>query len=246
MPAPAAKLGAHWMSPTDVRMAVTRIGSNRSKHSGILLRIGEQVGRRRAEVEGSLRGLDSKDRASVVNKTVSGYRAELVRETAESRKLLTRELEQLRQSIRSASTHYRSPIQMLMRDTLGSERRSRIMQQIALSGSAELASLAELAAAQKDRELAAALCSRIADLPRAERPFSAGDLADVMCGDLHREISQAMAEAERRVLEALQEEQVAETGRGNPQRAMEIAVLKRREQEIGAYRVDDEAEEVIE
>jgi len=246
MPAPTARLGAHWMSPTDVRSAVTCISANRNKHSGILARINEQVDRRRGEVERSLRGLDGKDRASVVNKTVSGYRAELIRETAEPRKLLTRELERHRRVVQSASTHYRSPVQMLMRDTLGSERRSRIMQQIASSGPAELASLAEFAAAQKDKDLAAALCSRVGDLARAERPFSAAELADVMFGELHREISQALVEAERRVLEALQEEQVAETGRGNPQRALEIAMLKKREGEIGAYVADEEEEEAAE
>lgn len=245
MPAPAAKLGAQWMSPTDVRSAITRIAATRARHQGMLTRINEQVGRRREEVERSLRSLDGKDRASVVNKTVSGYRAELIRETAEPRKLLTRELEAQRRAVQSASTHYRSPIQMLMRDTLGSERRSRIMQQIAASGPAELASLAEYAAAQKDKELAAALCGRVADLPRADRPFSAGELADVLFGELHRELSQALVEAERRVLEALEDEQQAATGKGNPQRAMEIALLKKREGEIGAYSADEDGTEEI-
>jgi hypothetical protein len=186
---------------------------------------------------------DARKFIAVVNKAVSGHRAELIRETAEPRVLLTRELEQQRRAVQSASTHYRSPVQMLMRDTLGSERRSRIMGQIASSGPAELASLAEYAAAQKDKDLAAALCSRVADLPRADRPFSAAELADVMCGELHRELSQALVEAERRVLEALEDEQVASTGRGNPQRSLEIAMLRRRESEIGAYRPDDETED---
>lgn len=240
MPAPTAKLGSHWMSPTDVRTAVTRISDNRNRHRAILVRVNEMVGRHKGEVERSLKSLDAKDRPSVVAKAVSGRRAELIRETDEARTVLTRELERLRRSVQSATTHYRSPVQMLMRDTLGSERRSRIMQQIAGSGAAELASLAEFAAATGDRELAAALCGRVADLPRGSRPFSAAELADVMCGELHRELSQAMVEAERRVLEALQEEQEAATGKGNPQRALEIAMLKRREQEIGAYGHDDD------
>lgn len=247
MPAPTARLGARWMSPTDVRTAITRIHANRNKHRNILARINESVDAHRTTVERTLKGLDAKDRPSVVNKTLSGRRAELVRETAEPRKLLTRELEGLRQSIRSASTHYRSPVQMLMRETLGSERRSRITQQIAASGSAELASLAEYAAAIGDKELAAALCSRVSDVPRADRPFSAADLAEVLFGELHRELAQAMVEAERRVLEALQEDQEAETGRGSSQRALEIAMLKRREQEIGAYLTEeDETDEAAE
>ena len=42
------------------------------------------------------------------------------------------------------------------------------------------------------------------------------------------------------MLEALEDEQQAATGKGNPQRAMEIALLKKREGEIGAYSADDD------
>lgn len=241
MPAPRAQLGSQWLSPADVRTTITRIQQNRVRHANILQRIGEQVERHRDGVERSLQSLSAKERSSVVNKSLSGFRAAQIRETAEPRIVLTREMDRLRRAAQSAATHYRSPVQMLMRDTLGSERRSRIMQQIASSGPAELASLAEYAAAQKDKELAAALCSRVADMPRGERPFSAGELADVICGELHRELSQALVEAERHVLEALEDEQVASTGKGNPQRVLEIAMLKKRELEIGAYVADEES-----
>lgn len=238
MPAPRARLGSQWLSPTDIRSTLTRIHDNRNRHTSILTRISQQVESHRASMEGSLRSLDATDRASVINKAVNGRRAELIRDTAEPRTLLTRELALFRRSVQSAATHYRSPVQMLMRDTLGSERRSRIMQQIAGSGPAELASLAEFAAACRDKDLAAALCGRVADLPRSERPFSASELADTMCGELFRELSQALVEAERHVLEALESEQVAATGRGNAQRKLEIAMLKKRETEIGAYPLD--------
>lgn len=185
----------------------------------------------------------------MVNKAVSGYRAELVRQSKDTRLAHTRELAEMADRIRSAETHYRSPMQMLARETLGSERRSRIQQQIENSGTIELASLAELAAATKDKELAAALCGRVHGIKRDDRPFNAGELADVMFGEQHRELSQALVEAERRVLEALQADAEFETGKGNPQRALQIAMLKKREQEIGAYgqpepeEDEDEAEE---
>ena len=108
MPAPRATLGSQWMSPTDLRTALTRISATRGKHANILLRVKEQVASHKTTVERSLRGLGDKDRSSVVNKTLSGYRADLIRETAGPRKLLTRELEQLRRSVQSASTHYRA------------------------------------------------------------------------------------------------------------------------------------------
>jgi hypothetical protein len=240
MPAPHAKLGAQWLSPTDIRSTITRIHANRIAHDRLLGNLSGKLHQHAEAVSRSLKGLDDKDRPSVVAKAVSGFRHDLVRESADARRAHMRELAELAERVRSAATHYRSPVQMLMRDTLRSERRSRLMQQIASSGPAELASLAELAAATKDKELAAALCSRVADLPRPDRPFSAAELADVLLGELHRELSQAMVEAERRVLEGLNADAVFETGKPNPHRTLQIAMLKKREQEIDAYAPDDE------
>lgn len=240
MPTPKAKLGARWLSPTDIRSAITRIHSGRTAHTNLLRSLTERIDRHGEQVSASLRGLDPKDRPSVVAKSISGFRGELARESADQRLAHTRQLAEIAGKLTAASVHYRSPVQMLMRDTLGSERRSRIMQQIASSGPVELASLAEFAAATGDHELAAALCGRVADLPRSDRPFSAAELADVLCGELHRELNQALVEAERRVLEALDEDGEFETGKRNPQRALQIAMLKKQEQSIGAYANDDE------
>jgi hypothetical protein len=242
MPAPTAKLGAKWLSPTDIRSTITRIHGNRTAHSNMLRNLSGRLDQHGESVSRSLRGLDPKDRPSVVAKAVSGLRNELVRESADARLAQTKELADLAGRLKSAAVHYRSPVQMLMRETLGSERRSRIIQQIAGSGPVELASLAEFAAATKDKELAAALCGRVADLPRADRPFSAAELADVMFGELHRELSQAMVEAERRVLEGLNEDTEFETGKPNAHRSLQIAMLKKREREIGAYGFEDEDE----
>lgn len=243
MPAPKATLGVQWLSPTDIRSTITRIQSARTAHSNLLRSLSGRLERHGEQVSSSLRTLDAKDRPSLVAKSISGFRGELVRESADQRLAYTRGLSGMAEKLTAASVHYRSPVQMLMRDTLGSERRSRIMQQIAASGPVELASLAEYAAATGDKELAAALCSRVADLPRTDRPFSATELADVLLGDLHREMSQALVEAERRVLEALNEDTEFETGKANPQRTLQIAMLRKREQEIGAYVDDDSAAE---
>lgn len=248
MPTPHAKLGAKWLSVTDIRTTLTRIHANRIAHSNLLRKLRNRLDNHAEQVSGSLRGLSAKDRPSVVAKSVSGMRAEMVRDSADQRLAHTRELAGLADQLKAAATHYKSPVQMLMRETLGSERRSRIMQQIANSGPVELASLAEFAAATNDKELAAALCGRVADFPRAERPFSAAELADVMFGELHRELSQAMFEADRRVLEGLNEDTEFETGKSNPQRSVEIAMLKKRENEIGAYgpEVQDDEDETDE
>lgn len=242
-----AKLGTTWMSENDIRSALGKIATNRNQHDALVRQSNAKLDSRRRELENSLQGLDARDRNSMINKAVIGRRNELVRETKDSRIAMTRELAGLAERVKSASSFYRSSVQMLMRDTLGSERRTQIQHQIANSGAVELAGLAELAAATNDKELAAALCGRVNGMKRDDRPFNAGELADVMFGEQHSELSQALVEAERRVLEALQADQEFETGKGNPQRALEIALLKKREQEIGAYGVsaenDDDAED---
>lgn len=230
-----AKLGTTWMTDQDIRIALSKIATNRNKHDNLVRSAGMQLAKRKQQLDNSLDGVDARDRASIVNKAVAGHRAEMVRETKDARLAFTRELAQLAEQVRSAEAFYRTPVQMLMRETLGNERRSRIQQQIEHSGPVELASLAELAAATKDKELAAALCGRVHGMKRADRPFDAGELADVMFGEQHRELNQALVEAERRVLEALNADQEFETGKPNAQRSLQIAMLKKREAEIGAY-----------
>lgn len=239
-----AKFGSTWLTDNDIRITLGSINHNRFKHDEIVRKANVALSTRKQQLENSLSGLTNREMSSMVGKAISGHRAELVRETKDARIALTRELAALADKIKSAEVHYRSPMQLLMRDTLGSERRSRIQQQIEQSGPVELASLAELAAATRDKELAAALCSKVHGLKRDDRPFNAGQLADVMFGEQYRELAQALVEAERRVLEALDSDQQFETGKGNPQRTLEISLLKKREAEIGAYtqeEIEDEA-----
>jgi hypothetical protein len=238
-----ANLGAAWMSDSDIRTALTKIQQNRVRQDNLVRTAQVNLDRRRQQLENSLDGIGERDRKSMVTKAVSGYRAELARESKDARLAMTRELGTLAAQVRSAATHYASPMQMLMRETLGSERRGRIQMQIETSGPVELASLAELAAATKDREMAAALCGRVHGMKRNDRPFKAGELADVMFGEQHRELSQALVEAERCVLEALQADEEFETGKRNPQRSLQIAMLKRKESDIGAYGAPNADEE---
>ena len=228
-------LGAAWMTDNDIRAALAKINHNRIQHDNMVRKAHMDLSRRRQQLESSLDGIEKRDRDSMIGKALAGHRAELAHQSKDARLALTRDLAALAERIRSAEAHYRSPMQMLMRDTLGCERHSRIQSQIEQSGPVELASLAELAAATRDKELAAALCGRVGGMKRDDRPFNAGDLADVMFGEQHRELSQALVEAERRVLEALQADQEFETGKGNAHRALQIAMLKKREAEISAY-----------
>lgn len=118
----------------------------------------------------------------VVGRALGGLRAEPKLNSLDARTVRLRDLDALRRDAADARFHRQSPVQMLARDSIGSERRSRLMQQIEHSGGAELASLAALAVSEKDSELAAVLVGRVQRIPQAERPFSPHELADLWSG----------------------------------------------------------------
>jgi hypothetical protein len=234
-------LGTQWMSAADVLATLAKAKDNRQAQQRLLASYEEKISRRRDDVARSLSDLPSAQRVNLINKALAGYRADLRSETDSTRLAYVREAGRHSEAIKSASGHYRSGAQLLARYTLGSERRSRIMQQIAASGPVELASLAELAAATRDLELGAALCSRLYELDPAKRPFTAAELADTLVGEEFRQVSQAILEVDRLALEAVTDDTGFETGRSaDPLRSLELALM---EQAEAIYSLDDETEE---
>jgi hypothetical protein len=190
------------------------------------------VTQQRIDVERSLADLPSNERSKVVARAVNGHRAELRRKSADARLALVREAG--RDEVAAVRMHFESPMQMLMRESLGSERRSRLIGQIANSSVTELASLASFAAATRDKELGAALCTRVSMLPIHDRPFSAHELADALVGEDHRRVTQAILETERIAVETLHADSTFETGRTNLTRNLQSAFMRREEQAVGA------------
>ena len=129
--------------------------------------------------------------------------------------------------------HFGSPVQMLMRESLGSERRSRLLSQIAHSGPTELASLATFAAATGDKELGAALCTRASSMPANERPFSSQDLADALVGETYRNVTRAIMEVDRIAAETVGADTAFETGRTNLTRNLQSTFMRRDEEAVG-------------
>lgn len=227
-----AALGSRWASATDVGESLRLARTNRQAQRRLLDELEGKVELRQAEIRRSLSDLPSSQQAALANRAASGFKGELRKLSADPRLHHVRRAAEYADYAASVKAHYRSPGQMLARASLGSERRSRILQQIAGSGPAELASLAELAAATKDLELAAALCSRVYDLPPERRSFSPQDLADVLVGDEYRAVNRSLLEIERLREEALNDDGAFETGRANEQRAVSIALLKKAEDAI--------------
>lgn len=231
---PKATLASSWRSVTDFKDAIARSRQEHQRASDRIANYQAQVDKRASDLQSTLRDLTPQERSTVVTRAVSGLRAEIKRNSAEDRKKSLRELSALQAGLRDALVHYQSPAQMLAREGLGSERRSRIMQQIVASGPAELASLASYAAATGDRELAAALNARVSNMPRNDRPFSPHDLADALVGDDWREVQRSAMEAERLLLEATTLDGEFETDRKNAERAVRLAMMARAEQALTA------------
>ena len=227
-------LANRWVSVTDVLDRLRRARENREQQARLLDGLEGRVKQRRDDVERSLADLSPAQRGQIVTRAVNGHRAELKRQSLDGRVAYLKTIAALRDEVASARPHYISPVQMLAREGLGSERRSRIIHQIEKSGMVELASLAALAASTGDKELGAALLTRNSGVSHNERAFSSQDLADALVGDDWRKVMQAMLEVERITLEAVHADSAFETGRTNTTRTVQVALRKHDEAAIGA------------
>ena len=235
-------LNSPWRSVTDLRASLSRARELGGQHRRLLDQMNDRVAKRREELRATLDGIPHSQQEAIVNRSLGGFRAELKRASLEPRTLRLREMDALRQSVAHAKAHYQSPVQMLARDSLGSERRSRLMQQLEFSGDAELASLAALAVSSKDKELGAVLVQRVQRMPHASRPFSVNELADLIVGDEHRSIQSAIMEVEDLTQRALLDDRAFETGRGSAQGEIALALRARDRADLGAPEIVDTEE----
>ncbi|MEP0144516.1 MAG: hypothetical protein ABJE77_06060 [Tateyamaria sp.] len=233
MTTPKAKLGTKWMDVHEIRAARSKAQTNREAQKRLFSDLKQRLEKRQSEVERSLSGLNSGSQ-NLVADAVAGYRRELNAESSSIRLAYVQTAGKLRDDVQSTANHYQSSPQMLARYTLGSEKRSRYIEQIAHSGPAELAAFAELAASTKNKDLAAALCSKVYQLEPTKRPFDAAELANVIVGDELKEIQSAFSEIERLALEAVYDDTAFETGKRNPGRDLHVAVMKQEEDNAAA------------
>lgn len=236
-----ARMGTTWASETEIKSKLSLARSNREAQQRLIGSLEGKVEGRRAELARSLADLPTQQRLPAMNSALAGFRNELKRDSADRRLTHVRQAGGLMSTAIAIKPHYTSPVQMLMRHSIGSERRSRLMQQIGNSGPAELASFAELAAATKDHELAAALCSRVVDLDLDRRPFAPADLADALVGDEFRSVTQALMEIERLAAEAAHDDTAFESNGRSAIRDISAALMRQAEEEAAAdpYADDD-------
>lgn len=219
-------LAARWASATEILDRLAQVKTIRESQRALLERLDGQVRTRETELESSLGDLPPAQRLSIISRATASFRAEVRAQSDQERTRLMAAAVEHGRMIAGVATHYRSPVQMLMRDSLGSERRSRIHQQIAHSGPAELAALADFAAGTKDAELAAALCSMNSALKASAREFSSHDLAAQIVGEQHSAVSDAIREIEALAQEVVNEDRAFNTGRRNPLARMSVALQR--------------------
>lgn len=230
-----------WVPVTGIKAALTRA---RELHAEAARRLGEmnvRVENRRKELDSTLYDLTPSQRSQVVGRAVGGLRAELKRASLDARTARLRELDALRKQVEEAKAHYQSPMQMLTRDSLGSERRSRLIQQLEHAGKVELASLAALAVSTKDKELGAVLAAQVNRLPHGERPFSPHELAERLVGEEYVAVTAAIMETGELAQRALLEDRSFETGR--PMDNIGVALRARDRAALEAGEIEDPEEE---
>jgi hypothetical protein len=230
-----------WKSVIDIKASLTRAREIHSEAAKRLSEMNVRVAKRREELEATLHDLTPSQRSQVIGRALGGFRAELKRASLDPRTARLRELDAVRRDVEDAAAHYHSPMQMLMRDSLGSERRSRLIQQLEHAGKVELASLAALAVSTKDRELGAVLASQVGRLAHGERPFSPQELADHLFGDEYRAVQAAIMEVGELAQRALLDDREFETGR--PVDRVGLALRVRDRAALDAPEIADETEE---
>jgi hypothetical protein len=219
---------------TDITERLRQARENREAQRRLIASLDEKVRRRRVEMEQTLSDLSPPQRNPIIARATSSLRGDLRRTSIDARRSHLQQAVENERYAQAVRAHYGSPAQMLMRQTLGSQRRGLLSQQIEKSGPAELASLAEYAAATKDEELAAALCSRNSSVKPGERSFSSQDLADVLFGEKHRQVVASLLQIERLTAEALEDDRSFDNGRKTTGASIKIALMQRDEDEVGA------------
>lgn len=227
-----------WVSVTDIRDSLSRARDFGGQHARQIAELNGRVESRRKELDSTLSDLTPAQRVHIVSRALGGLRSDLKRASLDARTAGLRDLDALRRRGDDAKAHYNSSIQMIMREGLGSERRSRLIQQLEHSGNVELASLAAVAVSAKDRELAAVLVSRVNRMPHGDRPFSPQELADLIVGDEFRAVQAAIGEIEDIAERAMVEDRAFETGRNAGERTIGLALRAR---DRAALRIDPDA-----
>src|SRR5690349_571653 len=107
---PAPKFDAIWTTRTDALNLAERARNLRQHQNETLGRMNNQLDAHREGLDGSLRGIDARRRASIISESMHGRRRELAAEKADTRYAYTRQLAELANSARGAEELFSSSV----------------------------------------------------------------------------------------------------------------------------------------
>lgn len=241
-PKPAAPKPV-WLSESDVRSLVNQARKAKADLLGIIEGIEAAVSSRRETLAKQLSSLDIRARMQAIDSTASTLKAEQKAATNLRRTELLRSLGRMNDTAKAALPLYESPVAMLLRRTVASERRRTIHANLEAAGQAELKAFAGLAMASNDLEMAAAVVSRLhAITPPSARPVPPRVVADEMMGELQREMQGGLMEVDRIMSEAFLANRLFESGRSGSSGVgtIGIALKNRHIAAVGGKAVGDD------
>lgn len=235
-----------WLSETEVRDLVKNARKAKADLLSVIAGIDARIAERRKVLTTSLADLDTKARLAAIDSAASTVKVTLKAESNPRRTELLRSLARMADTARSAIPLWDSPVVILMRQTVASERRATIAGNLEASGKQELGMFASLAISAKDVDMAAATISKLHTItPASARPVSAKYVADQLVGDLSRELHGALLEVDSLLTEAALANRIFESGRSGSSGigSVELALKHRRDAAVGGKRVEDDADD---
>jgi hypothetical protein len=240
----APKLVPVWLSESDVRSLVQNARKANASLLSIVNGIDAQVEARRKSLNENLSDLDIKSRLVAVDTAVSTLKVTLKADSSKKRTDILRSLARMTEQAKAAVQFWDSSVQVVMRNTIASAKRATIQTNLSAAGAVELKTFAALAVAGKDLDMAAAVISKLHEMPASARPVSPRALADDLVGEVQREMHRALLEVDTILQEAILIDRMMETGRSGSTNigAVKLALQRRNDALVGA-RVEDEADD---
>ena len=174
-------------------------------------------------------GLPADLQRQAAEKAAATARTDIIKNSDKERWDRIRELNASADSLATVNLLFANPVTVLSRAGLGTPERTYFAMQVAGAGPAELRQLATFAIATKNRVLGAALVSAIDRMPRKDRPFSAAELADHLCGEETRAVRAAIETVKVSAQKALNLNRAFQSGRENPLDKISLALRTQKE-----------------
>lgn len=172
-------LAAFTRAPATVTALVTRAADAaeffktfNNKLAAAEISVGTRAERKRFELDQLKGAVSEPELRAGREKALNAIRREVVEATDKARFAPLKAMQRVEEEVLAADTVFASPVSILAREGIGSPERSRYMEQITHSGPAELANLAALAVAERNKTLGAAILSRLDRLNKRDRELS--------------------------------------------------------------------------